>query len=122
MRTVVYIDGFNLYYRALKGTRHKWLDIVALSRAALPATCNVIRVNYYTARVSGRTNPDSPKRQHAYLRALVRLPEVVVHYGNFMMSNKWAGLERPIPPAGRAAGGGARCRRCVEDRGEGLRR
>ena len=53
MRTVVYIDGFNLYYRALKGTRHKWLDIVALSRAALPSTCNVIRVNYYTARVWG---------------------------------------------------------------------
>jgi len=55
--------AFNLYYRALKGTRHKWLDIVALSRAVLPSTCNVIRVNYYTARVSGRTNPDSPKRQ-----------------------------------------------------------
>ncbi len=109
MRTVVYIDGFNLYYRALKGTRHKWLDIVALSRAALPATCNVIRVNYYTARVSGRTNPDSPKRQHAYLRALATLPEVAVHYGNFMMSNKWAGLVQPpnfkppfVLPAGAA--------------------
>ena len=95
MRTVVYIDGFNLYYRALKGTRHKWLDIVALSRAVLPSTCNVIRVNYYTARVSGRTNPDSPKRQHAYLRALGTLPEVAVHYGNLMMSNKWAGLVQP---------------------------
>jgi hypothetical protein len=109
MRTVVYIDGFNLYYRALKGTRHKWLDIVALSRAALPSTCNVIRVNYYTARVSGRTNPDSPKRQHAYLRALATLPEVAVHYGNFMMSNKWAGLVQPpnfkppfVLPAGAA--------------------
>ncbi|MDA8399005.1 MAG: helicase-related protein, partial [Actinomycetota bacterium] len=31
-RTFVYIDGFNLYYRALKGTPHKWLDIEALSR------------------------------------------------------------------------------------------
>lgn len=109
MRTVVYIDGFNLYYRALKGTRHKWLDIVALSRAALPSTCNVIRVNYYTARVSGRTNPDSPKRQHAYLRAIATLPEVAVHYGNFMMSNKWAGLVQPpnfkppfVLPAGAA--------------------
>ena len=32
-RTIVYIDGFNLYYRALKGTPDKWLDIEAMSRA-----------------------------------------------------------------------------------------
>jgi hypothetical protein len=95
MRTFVYIDGFNLYYRALKGTRHKWLDIVALSRAVLPGVCQVVRVNYYTARVSGRTNPDSPKRQHAYLKALATLPEVAVHYGSFMVSHRWAGL---VPP------------------------
>jgi hypothetical protein len=38
-RTIVYIDGFNLYYRALKGTSHKWLDIEAMSRAALPQSC-----------------------------------------------------------------------------------
>ena len=32
MRTVVYVDGFNLYYGALKGTSWKWLDLVALSQ------------------------------------------------------------------------------------------
>ena len=26
MRTFVYVDGFNLFYRALKGTSWKWLD------------------------------------------------------------------------------------------------
>jgi hypothetical protein len=36
-RTRIYIDEFNLYYRALKGTPHKWLDISALSLAVLPA-------------------------------------------------------------------------------------
>ena len=35
MRTYVYIDGFNLYYGALKGTAHKWLDINALFRNIL---------------------------------------------------------------------------------------
>src|SRR5271165_304286 len=35
-RTIVYIDGFNLYYRALKGTAHKWLDIASMSAACLP--------------------------------------------------------------------------------------
>jgi hypothetical protein len=95
MRTFVYIDGFNLYYRALKGTSHKWLDIVALSRAVLPADCVVTRVNYYTARVSGRTNPTAPQRQHTYLRALATLPGVALHYGNFLVSQKWAGLVQP---------------------------
>jgi hypothetical protein len=28
-------DGINLYYRALKGTPRKWLDIAAMSAAAL---------------------------------------------------------------------------------------
>jgi hypothetical protein len=27
MNTFVYIDGFNLYYGAVKGTPYKWLDI-----------------------------------------------------------------------------------------------
>ena len=61
-RTIVYIDGFNLYYRALKGTASKWLNVEALSRAALPKTLQVIGVNYYTAHVSGRVDPGAPKR------------------------------------------------------------
>jgi uncharacterized LabA/DUF88 family protein len=94
-RTFVYIDGFNLYYRALRGTPHKWLDIAALSAAALPSQCMIERVNYYTARVSGRIKPLAPARQHAYLRALAALPSVAVHYGNFLVSEKWAGLVLP---------------------------
>ncbi|MEJ2118450.1 MAG: NYN domain-containing protein, partial [Alphaproteobacteria bacterium] len=95
MRTIVYIDGFNLYYRALRGTPHKWLDISAMSRTVLPSSCAVTRINYYTARVSGRTSPDAPKHQHAYLRALATLPDVVIHYGNFLARQKWAGLVQP---------------------------
>jgi hypothetical protein len=94
-RTIVYIDGFNLYYRALKGTRHKWLDIEAMSRAALPSTCVIERVNYYTAHISGRVDPDAPRRQHAYLRAIATLSTVAIHYGNFLVSQKWAGLVQP---------------------------
>jgi hypothetical protein len=108
-RTIVYIDGFNLYYRALKGTAHKWLNIEAMSRAALPKTCVIERVNYYTAHISGRVDPSAPRRQHAYLRALATLPKVAIHYGNFLVSQKWAGLVQPpdfrpplILPAGMA--------------------
>jgi hypothetical protein len=81
-RTIVYIDGFNLYYRALKGTSHKWLDLEALSCASLPIHLSILRINYYTARVSGRIDPDGPKSQHAYLRALSTKPIIKIHYGN----------------------------------------
>jgi uncharacterized LabA/DUF88 family protein len=94
-RTIVYIDGFNLYYRALRGTPHKWLDIAAMSAAALPHDCQIERINYYTAHISGRVDPDAPRRQHAYLRAIAMLPKVVIHYGNFLVSQKWAGLVQP---------------------------
>ena len=30
MDTIVYIDGFNLYYRALKGTPYKWLNLLRI--------------------------------------------------------------------------------------------
>jgi len=111
MRTIVYNDGFNLYCRALKGTSHKWPDVAAMSRAALPTTCQIERVNYYTAHVSGRIDPTSPARQHAYLRALSTVPGVVIHYGNFFA----------VPALVHTAGGsGAPGRLCLEDRGKGF--
>lgn len=94
-RTIVYIDGFNLYYRALKGTPHKWLNLAALSAAVLPATSEIVGINYYTARVSGRTDPTAPARQQVYLRALGCLPGVKITYGNFLTTKKWAGLVQP---------------------------
>lgn len=94
-RTIVYIDGFNLYYRALRGTPHKWLDIAALSRAALPPGLAIQRIKYYTAHVSGRVDRTAPNRQNAYLRALATLPDVDIYFGNFLVSQKWAGLVQP---------------------------
>jgi hypothetical protein len=94
VRTIVYIDGFNPYYRALKGTAHKWLDLEKLSAAVLPGY-QVDRINYYTAHVSGRLGTGSQVRQHAYLRALRTLPAVTIHFGKFLASEKWAGLVQP---------------------------
>jgi hypothetical protein len=94
-RAIVYIDGFNLYYRALKGTLHKWLDVQKLCQATLPNTVTLVGINYYTARISGRLDIAAPVRQHAYLRALETLPLVKVHYGRFMVNEIWAGLVQP---------------------------
>ncbi len=62
MRTRVYVDGFNLYYGAVKGTPFKWLDPVHLSRLLLPPVCMIDRLLYFTARVSGVIDSAAPWR------------------------------------------------------------
>ena len=89
MRTRVYVDGFNLYYGALKGTRFKWLNPVELARRVLPAGYAVDKLLYFTAHVSGVSDPGAPARQHAYITALRTLPEVEVHFGSFLAKSRW---------------------------------
>ncbi len=67
-RTYVYIDGFNLYYGAVKGTRFKWLDLVAFSKR-LMAGYNVEKVKYFTAKVLPLDDPNAPSRQEIFWRA-----------------------------------------------------
>jgi hypothetical protein len=82
-RTNVYVDGFNLYYGALKGTPYKWLDLDALFRMLLPQH-DIRRIRYFTALTQPRDNdPHIHVRQQAYLRALGTHPHVSVHLGTF---------------------------------------
>lgn len=92
MRTWVYVDGFNLYYGAVKRTPYKWLNLVELARRVLPPGHTVGRLKYFTAHVSGAADPGLPRRQHAYLSALRTLPEVEIHFGRFLAKAIW----RPI--------------------------
>ena len=83
-QTIVYVDGFNLYYGAVRGTRYKWLDLEAMCRSLLRRD-QIVKIRYFTARVNDR--PDDPQlasRQGTYLRALATLPLVEVHYGHFL--------------------------------------
>jgi len=96
MKTVVYVDGFNLYYRALRHSAHKWLDLNALCAAVLPPECKISTINCYTAHVSGQRNPSSPKDQNIYLNALKTLPNLHIHFGNFQVTNKWMYLVQPV--------------------------
>lgn len=76
MRTIAYVDGYNLYYGRLQGTPHKWLDLPCLIRHVLriqnPAF-QLTHVKYFTSPVLGslatRGNA-SVEAQNAYLRAL----------------------------------------------------
>ena len=100
MRTRVYVDGFNLYYRALKGTPFKWLDLVKLAYQLLPGGYSVTKLKYFTARVSGMRDADAPARQQVYLNALATLPEVEVFWGTFLSKTIWRPLTN-LPIAGR---------------------
>ena len=96
MRTIVYVDGFNLYFRLLqKRPASKWLNVKALAERVLRPTNQVVAVRYYTARVSGRLSPHGPGRQQLYLDALATVPEISVHMGTFLSSEKFAGLVHP---------------------------
>ena len=48
--TNVYIDGFNLYYRALKDNPFRWLDLRRLAETLFPQDA-INRVCYFTARL-----------------------------------------------------------------------
>jgi uncharacterized LabA/DUF88 family protein len=89
MRFRVYVDGFNLYYRALKDTPYRWVNLVALASRLLDTTDVIGHVRYFTARIKGRaTDPDAPRRQQIYLSALATLPNVTAHYGRFLAKTK----------------------------------
>ena len=95
------MDGFNLYYGALRGTPFKWLNPVELTSLLLPPDSTVDRLRYFTARVSGKLDPQKPARQQAYLKALATLPEVEVHFGRFVAKTVWRPLAN-LPVAGRS--------------------
>ena len=84
MRARVYVDGFNLYYGALRGTPFKWLNPFRLTASLLPRNWAIDRLRYFTARVLGKLDPRAPARQQVYLNALAALPEVEVHHGRFL--------------------------------------
>ncbi len=88
MRTFVYVDGFNLYYRALRNTPYRWLDLSKLAQILLPKH-QIHRIRYYTARVTARPgDPDQPTRQQFYLRALATIPNLSITYGQFLTHKK----------------------------------
>ena len=59
---------------------------------------NIHRVCYFTARLDARPgNPNQPRRQLIYLRALSMLPRFEVYYGAFRSGIKRRPLAEPMP-------------------------
>ncbi len=89
MTVWAYIDGFNLYYGAIREAERRglgsfrWLDPVALVRKLAPGD-TVPRVKYFTALVTPLpTDPAQQARQLVYWKALRTLPEIEITEGRF---------------------------------------
>jgi type I restriction enzyme M protein len=93
MRTFVYVDGFNLYYGAVRGTPFKWLNLHTNESATIVQRlwnyCNVLRddgVSYgdyveqltyllFLKMADEQTKPPYKKRHHPGRICLAFLPE-----------------------------------------------
>ena len=94
----VYIDGFNLFYGALKKTPFKWLDLSRLCQALLPSDA-IQEIKYFTARVSARPGkPSSAHDQGPYIRALKTIPNLSIKYGHFLTHTVPMYLATVTPP------------------------
>jgi hypothetical protein len=57
MKTICYVDGFNLYYGCLKNTRHKWLDIHTLFSHILKEQdprIELVELKFFTAPIKAK--------------------------------------------------------------------
>ncbi len=86
MRTIIYIDGFNLYYGALKDTHFKWLNPKQLCASILKPHHDIVSVVYCTAKAKPKTtDPTVHVRQANYIKAIESyIPELTVIYGHFL--------------------------------------
>jgi uncharacterized LabA/DUF88 family protein len=84
LKTIAYIDGFNLYYSLLRGSPYKWLDVVKLLEDILRTqnpSYELIRVKFFTAPVLARYarhGQSSHEAQSAYWRGVE-----AIHGGRF---------------------------------------
>ncbi|MCY3820886.1 MAG: NYN domain-containing protein [Gammaproteobacteria bacterium] len=79
-RTIVYVDGFNLYYGAIRGSPYRWLDLQRYFAKVRPVD-DIQAIKYFTAPVTGMAG----SRQDALLRAFGTLPRVEVILGAFKL-------------------------------------
>jgi uncharacterized LabA/DUF88 family protein len=97
LKTILYIDGFNLFYSALKATPLRWLNPVALIQQVFPRN-QIIATKFFTAKVTALpNNPGQPIRQLMFWRALGTLPNLQIIQGDFRTRKVRAPVVNPPP-------------------------
>lgn len=96
-RTSVYVDGFNLYYGAVRHTPYRWLNLRKLCETLFPRN-DITAIRYFTALVTSTSvDPTKTQRQLTFIRALETLPGLTVHYGSFLTNDVWMPRVRRFP-------------------------
>lgn len=82
-KTIVYIDGFNLYYgiKEKYAKRFIWLNIETLSNEILQKNQQLEGVKYFTARINNNTS--KRQKQNSYLEALNEITNVKMFFGRY---------------------------------------
>jgi len=76
IKTIAYVDGFNLYFGSLRGTPYRWLDLCALVKRLCHEqnpTCELVAIKYFTADIKAKLSShgeESCKAQQDYLLSL----------------------------------------------------
>lgn len=84
MQTIVYIDGFNLYYGACRAPGRRWLDLSALAARLLPND-EIAEIGYFTANMKkDHSDPGAQDRQRLYHRALKTIPNLEIFLGRYI--------------------------------------
>jgi uncharacterized LabA/DUF88 family protein len=95
LKANIYVDGFNLYYGALKNTAYRWLDLAKLCRLMMPRD-SINQIKYFTALVNPRlSDPNQLTRQQTYLRALQTIPNLEIIFGHFLTHEIMMPLAQP---------------------------
>ena len=80
----VYVDGFNVYYCAVKDTAYKWLDLHLLCCNLFPLM-TIKELKFFSAKVKAVPwDLSAPTRQAFYWRALETIPNLEIIRGNFV--------------------------------------
>ncbi len=79
VRSAVYIDGFNLYYGAVKDTRFKWLNLQKYFEM-VRSDDDIQIIHYFTALIDG----PHLANQEAFLAALATSSKINIVLGRYM--------------------------------------
>ena len=87
-RTIVYIDGFNLYFglKTKSWKRFYWLNVKELANNILQPPQALIKTKYFTSRIT--FPPDKAKRQGTFIEALETLTDFEIFYGKYQSNSK----------------------------------
>ena len=106
LKTIIYIDGYNLFYGCLKHSRDKWLDIHKLffEQILIPQTprTRLISIKYFTADIKAKVAPRGQTAwvaQQSYLRALQALypQKICIIKGYYSLEKaKLLAYQRPL--------------------------